>query len=824
MFHTSLSKNLFLCVIFFCSTLVFAQQEKSLLATRITEAPTIDGVLSEQIWQQLPPADNFTLIWPNTRAGKSIPVGYETTAFIAYDEEAVYVAAKLNHPNPSNMPKEYGERDEVWDINAETFFISFNTYNDDLNFFSFQVTSAGTIGDSYSSGPVQDIDFAYDTVYDAQINIDSTGWSLEMIIPYSAIRFPKTDTQLWGINFGRKIEEFDETYVWSPVNENILEFHQSKGLLTGVSNVVPPVRLFFFPYMQSAVNLQQGASPTSSYTAGVDLKYGLSSSFTLDASIIPDFGQVTFDDKRLNLGPFEQFFSENRPFFTEGADMFRVADGGRGGGQFFYSRRIGQEVSFDADKFLDPDEELNSYESKPQLINLVKLSGITNKKLSIGFINAITDETTAHIEHTGTGVKQRRTIAPRANYNVVSLSQQFLNEYSSVSFINTNLNRASGGFNANNYAFVLDLFDNDRDFNFKASTFSSYAPKYIDKKGFRGYADLSELRGNFLYRLSWSGVDRYYNQNELGYYNFRDHQYFSARVSYQILQETKLFRNYSNYFVFGDTFTFHSFERKKWGWRFGNDFTLKNLTSFELDFDYTSEYKDYDEPREYNRYMIEPSNFEIKLAVQSNKNKAFSYRLQYNNFNFYKQYFGESKRRRLAFGSALYRVSNSLSLRMGSRYNFIQDDVGYLMAADSDILMGRRDIRSVENTIDMTYFLDSCKWIKVRFRNFWSNATYDPVLFRLLDDGYREITDYTRLDFDPNTNFNIWNLDVNFEWWFAPGSNVVLLYRNQLFNQDNNSGLDYYKSLKNLFDNPLTHQFSIRINYLIDYNRLRKKG
>ncbi len=88
---------------------------------------------------------------------------------------------------------------------------------------------------------------------------------------------------------------------------------------------------------------------------------------------------------------------------------------------------------------------------------------------------------------------------------------------------------------------------------------------------------------------------------------------------------------------------------------------------------------------------------------------------------------------------------------MGSRYNFIQDDVGYLMAADDDILMGRRDIRSVENTIDMTYFLDSRKWIKVRFRKLLSNATFDPVLFRLLDDGYREITDYTRLDFDPNT-------------------------------------------------------------------------
>jgi hypothetical protein len=118
-------------------------------------------------------------------------VGYETTAYFAYDEKAIYVGAKLLHPNPSLIPKEFSERDDIWDVNAETFFVSINTYNDDLNFFSFQVTSAGTVGDSYSSGPIQGVDYNYDSVYDAKINHDKNGWTLEMIIPYSAIRFPK---------------------------------------------------------------------------------------------------------------------------------------------------------------------------------------------------------------------------------------------------------------------------------------------------------------------------------------------------------------------------------------------------------------------------------------------------------------------------------------------------------------------------------------------------------------------------------------------------------------------------------------------------------
>ena len=807
----------------FLSTVVYAQQAKTLAAIRITEAPVVDGLLLENIWKTLPPADDFTLIWPATRSGMKIPEGYETTAYIAYDKKAIYVGAKLLHPNPSLIPKEFSERDNIWDVNAETFFVSINTYNDDLNFFSFQVTSAGTIGDSYSSGPIQGVDYNYDTVYDAKIKHVANGWTLEMIIPYSAIRFPKKDPQLWGINFGRKIEEFDETYVWSPVNENILEFHQSKGLLTGVSNVVPPVRLFFFPYMQSAVNLQQGASPTSSYTAGVDLKYGLSSSFTLDASLIPDFGQVTFDDKRLNLGPFEQQFSENRAFFTEGADMFRVADLGWFAGQFFYSRRIGQEVSFDEDTHLNANEELQRYDGKPELINLLKLSGITNKKLSIGVLNAVTDKTIATIQNTENGLQREAIISPKTNYNIISLTQQFLNDYSSVSFINANLNRANGGHNANNYAFALDLFDQNRDFNVKLNAMSSNAPKYSKTKGFRGTFSFRELKGNFRYDFFWSGVDQFYNQNELGIYNLRDHQDFSANVSYQILEESKKLRSLYSYIYFTNQYTYHSFDRKKWSFRFGNNFTTKSLTSFSFDFTYESENRDYDEPRVYSRYVIKPSRFEVGAGIRTNKNKAFSFNLNFSNNSFFNQDFDEAKARQTLNFRALYRFSKRFSLKLGSFHNQTIDDIGFLKSDADEIYFGRRDIKSVENTISMLCFIDSKKWINFRLRNFWSNADYDQVLFSLLDNGRRAVADYAILEDDPNTNFNIWNLDVNFEWWFAPGSNMVLQYRNQLFDLNNASALDYYASLNNLFETPIEHQLSLRINYLIDYNRMRKK-
>ena len=124
----------------------------------------------------------------------------------------------------------------------------------------------------------------------------------------------------------------------------------------------------------------------------------------------------------------------------------------------------------------------------------------------------------------------------------------------------------------------------------------------------------------------------------------------------------------------------------------------------------------------------------------------------------------------------------------------------------------------------MDYSINNSKFISLRLRNFWSTANYDQVLFNLLEDGNRELVDYSLLESDPNTNFNLWNLDLNFSWWFSSGSTITLNYKNQIFNRDNQSSLNYYKSLKKLFDIPFEHQLSFRINYLLDANRLKKNN
>ena len=276
----------------------------------------------------------------------------------------------------------------------------------------------------------------------------------------------------------------------------------------------------------------------------MDLKYGINNSFTLDATLIPDFGQVTFDDRELNLTPFEQEFDENRQFFTEGATLFEKADGtGYRSGKFFYSRRIGQEISFNENDYILNNEELINYDKKPNLINSVKLTGTTDKKLSIGFLNAITAKAHAYFKNKNTGNERKVVISPLTNYNIISLSQQLFNDFSSISFLNTSVTREGKDFDSNNQALVFDLYDNKKKYNVKSSIYQSYVPAHSEKKGFRGAIEVSELNGNFRPAIGWLGTDSEYKQNDFGIYRTTNSQGFYMRLRYQIFKEITISLN-----------------------------------------------------------------------------------------------------------------------------------------------------------------------------------------------------------------------------------------------------------------------------------------
>ena len=799
-----------------------SQDRKTIEAYRFLNPPLIDGIISEDEWKKTTPAKDFTLFKPQIRAGEKIPIQYETVVNFGYDNNAVYVSAQLNHPDPYNIPSEFSERDET-DAISERFVISIDTYDNKKERVNFMVTSAGSLIDGVSSGDFSLDDLKFDTLFDAKVQKNEEGWSLEVIIPYSALRFPKKTIHNWGINFIRDIKDIDESYVWSPVDERVFKYHETLGLVKNITNITPPVRMFFYPYLQTSLSLQKGLKSSSGYSAGLDFKYGINNSFTLDATLIPDFGQVSFDNEELNLSPFEQQFDENRAFFTEGANLFEIVDGASyRGGNFFYSRRIGQKNNIDEDEILNEGDILLSYDEKSDLLNSIKITGTTNKSLSIGFLNAITAKSYAYIQDSD-GNTRNKLLSPISNYNILSLSQKIINDYSTIGFINANLTRESNFDDANNYAFMTDLFDNKRKYNFKGYFFKTISPRLSKKNGIRSIINLSEIKGNFRFSLGWNATDRYYNQNEIGFYNGRNFMQFSSQISYQILNKNKFFRRFNSSIYIGYQKRFDSRIKNRSGWRFSTSFQTNDLWRYSISSRYVSKIKDWYETRTENRFILDPKSLSWSFGIDSDNTRKFSYGADYEFTNYKNHQFNEERIRSEYRFYLDYRLSNNLSLNIRTKNEKINDDIGYVSKQDGMIYFGIRDVKAIENNLKIDFKFDRDRTLSLRLRNFWSSANYDEILFQLLNNGNLENTDYDILDKNPNTNFNIWNLDLNFEWWFAPGSNVVFLYRNQIFNRDNQSGINYYNSLKNLFEIPIEHQFSLRLNYLIDYNKLRKR-
>ena len=812
------------CVLFFVLFITFnySQNRKEIKITRFNNPPKIDGIINDSQWNGLEPATEFERWMPNN--GLKEREGYESFIYLGYDDTGIYIAGKFNDPNPSLIPLEFSQRDNIWEVNADSFWLSINTNDDNLNDQGFQVTSAGTLGDTYTSGEFSEDDWNFDTVFEAKVSIDKNGWNMEMKIPYSALRFPSSDIQSWGIQFSRRIIEFGEFYTWNYIDTKTSTFRESLGLLNGLKNISPPTRLFFYPYLQSSVDLNKNNRPLSGYSAGMDLKYGISNNFTFDATLIPDFGQVAFDEKELNLSPFEQKFDENRAFFTEGSQLFKKADtGGRRGGNFFYSRRIGDDINLNTDELIEDNEELMSYDTKANLVNSIKLTGTTNSGLSIGIINSITEKAYANVKDLNTQEIKNKLIAPLTNYNVVSLSQTALNKYSTFSFLNTNVNRGDDFKGSNNSALVVDLYDNDRKFNINANVFQSNSKSFSDTKGFRGGISLSELTGSLRFDIGWNGVDANYYQNDLGYYNLRNDQRLWAKVGYMTFKPTKLYEKIEAYLWMSERSRFYPKILKSQGGRIGLTLTSLKLEEIRASFDYTSKYKDFEETRKEDFFIYQPAEYELEFNYRSDTRKKLVYGSGIeHSYGVNEQFNENSSETEIEFYSG-YRLSNQFKVELGISNGISKNEIGYVFDENDNLYFGNRKVKFTENNISLNYNFNSYKSLNLKFRQFWSSALYKEDFFLLKSDGNRSVSEKNISDYNPNTNFNLWNLDLSYNWEFAPGSKITLLYRNNIFNENNLSGISYYNSTKELFEKPINHQLSLRINYFIDFNLLKKK-
>ncbi|WP_432410329.1 DUF5916 domain-containing protein [Rasiella sp. SM2506] len=779
------------------------KNRKVLHAQRITESPTIDGDLSDLIWQNITPSGNFNMFQPGNEG--VIPADFQSEVKIAYNDKAVYVAAYLYDPNPEKIFKQFSQRDDVF-VQADRLAVAINTYNDGLNETRFYVTSAGAIGDSRVSSNNQD--FGYNVVFSCQISYDEKGWYAEFEIPYNALRFPEKEVQNWSINFYREIKTRNETHTWSFINNSIGKETQYNGKVVGVRDIDPPVRLTFFPFAQGVVTTI-GDETETNLSAGLDIKYGLSDSFTLDATLIPDFGQAAFDNVTLNLGPFEQTFGENRQFFSEGTELFNK-------GGIFFSRRIGNAPSGRLD--IEGREKVLENPSRVKLLNAIKVSGRTENNLGIGVLNTITGETKAIIKDTLTGTFREVVLEPIANYNVAVLDQQF-NDNSSISLVNTNVTRDGSFRDANVSALAFDVADSGNRFRTSGRAIVSNVNQSDGfKTGFRSELDVFRIKGNFRYRVGHDFANKTFDINDLGVNFTNNYNNFVAGVSYEIFEPTEVFNRYRFSLTARHRRLYKPSIQTRNDYSFDTFFATVKRFAFGINGSYNTKDNDYFEPRVAGKFVIFPANLGGRAFVSSDFRKKFAYDIGVGG----RAAFNNPRRSFFVDVSPRYRFSNRFAMILSSEFTVNNDVFGYIDNTEEDVFFGQRDIKSIENKLTASYNFDPFKAIDLRFRNFWSTADYsDDIFFILNDDGTKDVTAYDISENDPNTNFNIWNLDLSFRWRFAPGSEASLLYRNQIFNISKMSQLGYSKSLQNLFNQDKQNTVSLRVTYFIDYNNVK---
>ncbi|WP_298757474.1 DUF5916 domain-containing protein [uncultured Psychroserpens sp.] len=785
--------------------------KKQLQIKRTNIAPKIDGVLDDKVWEDADIATDFIQFRPDM--GKAATEDIKTIVKLAYDDTGIYVSAYM-YDDPSLISKQFTSRDNFGQ--SDFFLIVLNPNNDAQNDTEFFVFSSGTQADAVAN-PNSGEDFSWNAVWDSAVKINDDGWSVEMKIPYRALRF-STDVETWGLQFHRRFRRNNEQYTWNPLDVtkgNIGLYH---GELKGIKDIHPPVRLNLYPFASTVFDNM--ARPQ--FNLGMDVKYGITENITLDATLIPDFSQAGFDNLSLNLGPFEQTFSEQRQFFTEGVDLFSK-------GNLFFSRRVGSAPTGSVD--LAEDEELVDYPNEVKVLNAVKVSGRTKNGLGIGFFNAITEKTDASIRNNVTGEVRKETVEPFTNYNILVLDQQF-NGNSSIGIVNTNVLREGSFRDANVTALVGNISNKRNTYNIRADVkMSNRNLSSGTETGLSSFFFIRKSHGKVRYSFDHRFSDEEFNINDLGL-NFRNNlNNFGVDASYQIFEATEKLNQFriNGWYNYRRLYRPSTFTGQNAGINvFGN--TKKTLMAFGGNLNYQmGKQFDFFEPRDFanKRFFIFEDRVNGNVWISTNYNKPFAIDANVGGALMFEDV--RTDYSTLWFGiSPRFQFNDKFLVSYSFDYQNELNDRGYANNSnnlDNEIVFGERDQKTITNSVSGSYNFDPFNSLNLTFRNYWTTVHYDANPFFLQDNGRLLQSDDSFEDLglgDSNVNFSTWNIDLSYSWQFAPGSFLTALYRNQLFNSNTRSDDSFVDSLNNLLDQDMQHILSLRLQYFIDYSGIKQ--
>jgi hypothetical protein len=864
--------------LFFTITFVLLQYTTSAQNTTLTKkkytttanekfrAPVIDGILDDKSWNLVPWGTDFIENEPDENTAPS----YQTRFKILYDSKYLYFAVQAFDSVPEEIEKRLSRRDG---FQGDRVNFMIDSYHDQRTAFIFTVTAAGVKGDEIVTNNGDNIDDSWNPVWYTKAEVNKDGWSAEMKIPLSQLRFGSSKDQVWGLNIVRNIFRKNERSMWNRIPAGAPGFVSESGELHGLKNLKPQRQLEVQPFtvLQFDTYSKEQGNPFRDgsdfkINGGIDAKIGVTNDLTVDLTINPDFGQVEADPGNFALDGFQVFLEEQRPFFVENKNIFDY-EFANGQDNLFYSRRIGRAP------YGSPVLGANEFADVPRnssILGAAKFSGKTQGGWSIGILESVTAREFAEIDANGT--RRKELVEPLTNYLVLRTQKDFNNNNSYIGGIFTATNRNLEGkfddLHTSAYTSGLDFRHNwkNRNYflegNFVMSKVSGSA-KAIEKtqKSLTHLfqrVDASHVNvdptktsltgtggkisggksggGSWRYTgaLTWRSPEL--ELNDIGFLKQADDIFQYADVSYQTLKPTKIFRKAtvqleqtSNYDYDGNFNRFQLELKTNVNW--------KNNWWTELGFGH--------KPRIYTntflrggpRWKFSDENF-MFLFFGSDQSKKASFtlgviesRAKQNNFAF--------KRRFLRLN---YQPINSLSFSLESGYNLNPNRTQYVSEQTYGSLqryiLGEIDQQTWDTSLRINYsvnpnlsvqfygspFVTRGKYSKFNFvKNATANHLNDRVFWfntnqitktddaYLVDENTDSNTDYKFNN--PNFTFAQFRSNLVIRWEYIPGSEMFLVWSRGATGSGNiNDSLSSTVS-DLVFDNNAEDTFLFKLTY-----------
>ncbi|MFA5329163.1 MAG: DUF5916 domain-containing protein [Prolixibacteraceae bacterium] len=851
--------------------------QKKVYQTAFTkQVPQIDGLMNDSCWNNVQWGNDFIQIEPT----ENKPPTQQTSFKILYDNNNLYVFIRALDTEPDKISRRISRRDN---FDGDMVSIQIDSYYDQQTAFSFTAMASGAKGDEAVTQDGNNWDESWNPVWYLKTTIDTKGWNAEMKIPFSQLRFGDKDEHVWGIQVVRQIFRHEERSTWQYIPKGSPGIVHLFGELHGITGLKPKRQIELLPYTVARMERfeKEEGNPfrdgkKSSISAGLDGKVAITNDLTLDFSINPDFGQVEADPSEVNLTAFETYFSERRPFFVEGKNIYQfqpsntIVIHNMGADNLFYSRRIGRSPHYSPN--LADGEYANVPESST-ILGAMKLSGKTKKGLSIGILESVTANENAQIDFAG--MSRKESVEPLTNYFVGRLQKDFDKGETVLGGIVTAVNRDitnpaldfiptaayTGGIDfSHNWKERTWYFSGNAEFSYlkgkpdailaaqqsSARYFQRPDANYVSVDSSRtslsGYGGTFKFGRNSKKRVQFEtsltvrspGLEF----NDIGYMRYSDVIHHGSWVAYYVRDPFSIFNNFylnTNYWMYWN------FSRKRLSTLANTNFNAQFKNRWRINGNFTRIGKNISTSllRGGPSFTL-PGGEEMNLNISTDQSKKLSlYMGSYQGFGDLRS----ARNKNYWFGLNV-RPVNSISISFEPGYSIDNSELQYVeatqMSNEPRYIFAQLDQKTASFTFRLNYtfnpefsleyygqpFVSAGKYSNFKritipdaaqFSDRYRNFMTDEINFNAIQNTYA--IDENR---DGSTDYSISNPDFSFRqfrsnlvvrWEYSPGSTLFLVWSQGRTGSSTNGAFQYGSDMKDLFGIQPHNVFLIKFSY-----------